>query len=577
MASTLSFQGVTTGLQTDALIKAIIEQDGLPVQRLKDRQTLNTKRSAALNSMRTSMAALTTSMAALYDKLASRAVSSTDSNGIFATATATGAASGSYEVKVSTVATKGQLGPIMAGGVPTSLAVQDPNAAIITGSGSFAVQGTDGVTKAFALTNNSLNGLRDAINASGAGVTASVINSGTGDNPYQLVLTAKETGTGAAATGGKVTLAAVNNENGSATTVIDSSTVKLGAGIGGALDLTGGGTFANPTGLSGGLASSGSGIAKDAVFSVNGIELTRKTNVVSDAVDGVTFTLKKGDATNTTTLTVAQDKASATAGMQDLVTKFNALLKVYKDASTVTRDSSGENTSGPLVGDYVARSVISQVRSALSGTPDGLSPSALYQSAAQIGLKTNTDGTLTLDTLAFQDALDKDPDAVKKVFSFSGTSTNGSVSFSSGTAATQTGDVGFDLTYGAGGAISGSLTYGGTTYSGLTGTNGALLGPGGTPLEGLSLAVTGSGSGTITLSRGIGQKLQDLISSLTSYSGTLETTRSNLTEQNKTLTTRIEAGQALLDKRQATLKAQFDKMEATISQLRSASSSLSGL
>ncbi|HOX53196.1 MAG TPA: flagellar cap protein FliD N-terminal domain-containing protein, partial [Fibrobacteria bacterium] len=201
---------MTTGLQTDSLIKAIMAQDALPVERLKDRQILNTKRSAALNSMRTSMTSLTVGMASLYDKLSSKAVSSTDPDGKFVTATASGGASGAFEVKVTSVATRGQLAPTLSGGAPTNMAVADPNAPILTsGSGSFAVKGTDGVVKAFQLTNNSLNGLRDAINASGAGVTASIVNTGSGSNPFQLVLTAKETGTGV--TGGSVSLAAIEN------------------------------------------------------------------------------------------------------------------------------------------------------------------------------------------------------------------------------------------------------------------------------------------------------------------------------------------------------------------------------
>jgi flagellar hook-associated protein 2 len=569
MASSLSFQGVTSGLQTDALIQAIMERDGLPVQRLKDRQTLNTQRSAALNSMRLSMSSLSVSMAAFYDKLNARAVSSTDSNATFVTATATGAVGGSYEVKVANVATKGQLGPVMSGGEPTSMAVADPNAAILTSTnGSFAVQGTDGVVKAFKLTNNSLNGLRDAINASGAGVTATVVNSGSGANPYQLILTAKETGTGT--TGGVVRLAAIKNEDAGTTDTTVVASLGIAAGT-----LTG--TIASPGDLSGGLSSAGSGIAQDALFSVNGVQLTRKTNTVKDAVDGVTFTLRKGDGTNATTLTVAQDKSAATAGMQDVLTKFNALLKVYKDASTAVKGSDGEVVPGALTGDSTARSVINQVRAALNSNPDGISASALYKSGAELGIKTAIDGTLSLDVTAFQAALDKDPDAVKRVFSFSGASTNGNVSFTGGSSATQTGAVDFDVTYGAGGAISGSLTYNGVTYSGLSGVNGTLQGPTGSPLEGLNLAVTGSGTGTLTLSRGVGQKLQDLIANLTSYTGTIETTRTGLDEQNKSLTQRIESGQVLLDKRKAVLKAQFDMMEATLSQMRSASSSLSGI
>jgi flagellar hook-associated protein 2 len=574
MASSLSFQGVTTGLQTDALISAIMQQEGQGVQRLKDRQTQNTKRSTALESLVTGMNSLTISMAQLYDSFNSRAVTSTDADSTFVTATASGAANGSYEVKVSKVATTGRLSSTMVGGEPTTLAVADPNAAILTGSSnSFAVQGTDGAVKTFQLANNSLNGLRDAINASGAGVTASNVNTGQGSNPYQLVLTSKDattgyTDTGTGVTGGVLTLAALGDTGVVASLGITTGTLTVD-------------TDGKTTGISGGLFSTGTSVAQDAEFSINGIDMTRKSNIVKDAVDGVTFTLKKGDGTNSTTLTVAQDKTTATAAMQDVITKYNAILTTYKQASTVTKDSTdstGEtNISGPLANDIVARSVISNLRSILHGTPEGMAGSATFKSAAELGIKTLADGTLSLDTTAFNAALDKDPVAVKNVFTFSGTTTNGSVSLVQGTSKTATGNVGFDVTYGAGGAITGSLTVGGTTYSGLTGTNGTLQGPVGSPLEGLTLNVTGSGTGTLTLSRGIGQKLQDMISDLTSYSGSIEATRTNLDAQNRDLATQIASGQANLDKRQAALQKQFNEMEATVAQLRTSSSSLSAL
>jgi len=547
MATTMSFQGVTTGLQTDNLIKAIIARDSGGVERLQGRQALNVKRSAALASMRSGMTNITVSMAKLFDSFANRAVTSSDSTGAFATATATGAASGSYEVKVASVATKGQLGPTMVDGLPTTLAMADANTAITSGTGNFTVTGTDGVAKTFELTNNSLNGLRDAINASGAGVTATVVNSGKGGNQYQLVLTAKETGTGT--TSGVVSLRASG---------FTSTEASLGD-------------------LAGGLSSTPAGTAKDAVFSINGIEMTRKSNVVTDAVDGVTFTLKKGDATNTTTLTVGQDKANATAAMQDVIAKFNAVLKTYKDASAVSKTDTGVTNQGPLTSDVVARSVINDLRSVLRGNPDGLPDSATFKSAADLGIKTNADGTLSLDTTIFQAALDKDPVAVKNVFAFSGSSTNGAVSFASGGSKTATGAVDFAITSGVGGALTGSLTVGGTTYADLSVTNGVLTGPAGTPLEGLKLNVTGPGTGALTLTRGIGSKLQDLITSLTSYSGTIETTRTSIEAQNKILATRIESGQANLEKKRLALKAQFDKMESMVSQLRAASSSLSGI
>jgi len=564
MASPISFQGLSSGIQTDALVSAILAQEGRGVDALKARQDRNKLRATALNSLKTNMTSLSLSLAALQDKFNARTVTSNDTNNAYVTATASGAATGSYDIKVSTLATKGQLSPTQG----VTLSVADPSAAIFSSpKASFAVQGTDGVIKAFEVTNNSLNGLRDAINASGAGVTATVVNSGSGTNPYQLVITAKETGTGS--TAGIVKFAAIDNADSSATTLVSNAGVTLGSLAGSVT-----GTFATPTGITGGLSSSVA--ATDAQFTVNGISLTRKSNVVTDAAAGVTFTLKQGGQTGSTTLTVAQDKAAATAGMQDVVTKFNAMLKTYKDGATTIKNADGSINQGPLSGDSGTLAMISQIRNTLLGSSAGLSGSSAFQNAASLGIKTLSDGTLSLDSTVFQAAIDKDPAAAKRLFAFSGDSTNGAVSVQSGTSKTATGTVTFTIdSYTAGGAVSGTFT--GTPNGPITlsGTNGVLNGTG--DLDGLSLAVTGLGSGTLTLSRGAGQAARDLITNLTSTgTGSIATTLTNLDAQNRTLTTQIDAGQSALARRKKVLQAQFSKMEVAIAQMRASAGSLSG-
>ena len=566
MASPISFQGLSTGLQTDALISAILAQEGKKVEALTARQARNTAKTAALNSMKSGMSSLFVSLASLQDKFNARTVTSTDPNNVNVTATATGAAAGSYDLKVTTLATKGRISSTLdVSGNPTNLAVADPAAAIFSGGGgkaSFAVRGTDGVLKAFEVTNNSLNGLRDAINASGAGVSASIINTGAGANPYQLVVTAKDTGTGT--TAGVVTLAAIANA--------DASVASVNAGLGittGTLS----GTFAAPTSLAGGLTSGASGLsAVDADFTLNGIQLHRQTNVVKDAAEGVTFTLKQGGQTGTTTLTVAQDKTTATAGMQDVLTKFNAILKTYKDASTATKDANGTIIPGALTGDATSRSIVSQIRSTLTGASSGLSGTSAFQTLASLGIKTNTDGTLSLNTTTFQSAIEKDPAAALRLFTFTGVSNNGVVAFQSAGAGTATGAVAFTIdSYVPGGAVSGTLN--GIPVSG---SNGTLVGTG--SLAGLTIGVTGTGSGTLTLTRGAGQAASDLISSYTASSGgSLAALLTGIEGQNRTLDTQIAAGQSALDRRKKVLQAQFARMEIAIGQLKAAGGSLTTL
>jgi len=568
MSSPLSFQGLSTGLQTDTLVNAILQQEGQPLQRLQDRQTRNNLRVAALQSLKTNMTSLSTSLATLGStSFDARSVTSTDTNNTYVTATATGAVAGNYDLKVGQVATRGRISPTLTGGVPSNLAVADPLATpVFSGtSASFAVQGTDGVIKTLTLNtaNNTIYGLRDAINAlgtadpnvvgsKGLGVVATVVNTGTGANPYQLILTAKDTGTGT--TGGKVTIADVTGGGAINTLGITAGTVD---------------SLTAPTTLSGGLGSAAADMAVDAKFTVNGIDLTRKSNTVTDAVDGVTFNLKQGGQATATTLTVAVDKSAITSAMQDVISKFNTMVKAYKDAS---------GTGGALANDPSVRSFISQIRAALSGSPSGLPASASFTSTADLGIKTNRDGTLSLDTTVFQAALEKDSAAAKKVFAFSGASTNGVVSFYGGSAKTATGSLGFNITsFTSGGAVTGTFTVGGTDYV-LTGSNGTLSGATGTPLEGLILSVTGTGSGTLSLSRGVGQAARDSISDLTaSGTGNLAMILSSIDGQNSNLTRQISEGQARLDRRKEVLQAQYAQLEATVGQLQAAGQSLSGI
>ena len=410
VAQTLSFQGLASGVQTDALVSAILAQDGQGVATLQAKQTANTNQSNALTSMQTAMTTLYTSLAVMQDQLNSQTVTSTDANNSYVTATSSGAVAGNYTVSVSKVATTGRISSTLdANGNPSNLAVNSLTQQIFSGaSDTFAVQGTDGVVKPLTVTDNSLTGLRDAINNSGAGVTATIVNNGGAVNPYQLVITADSTGTGA--TQGVVTIA--DTGGGNSLGIAAGSVATDGSG--------------NQS-ITGGLTSTASGVtAQNAVFTVNGIQLTRQTNVVSDAVDGVTFNLLQGGQTGTTTLTVAQNQAAATTALQTVITNYNTIVTGYTSASTATKNSDGSINPGALSGDATSASLMVQIRSAMLGVSSGLSAAgAPYTSLASVGVSINSDGTLTLNTTAFQNALTKNPTAVVNLFTTSGGSSSG--------------------------------------------------------------------------------------------------------------------------------------------------------
>lgn len=568
-SSLSSISGITTGIDTTALINAIVAQKATGMNRLQAKKDLNDKKTAALTAMRTALTTLSLSLATLQDKLNNRTVTSTDSNNTNVTATANGVASGNYDITVKTVATKGRLSanldPVT--GFTTNLAVANPGDSALSPiftsgtSATFAVQGTDGVVKEITLdaSSNTLNGLRDKINASGAGVTASVVNMGKGPNPYQLVLTAKDTGTGK--TSGVVTLAAL------------SGTVAPSLGIAA-------GSYGTPLAdgtqtIVGGTTSAASGAnATDATFTLNGIELTRTTNVVKDAVDGMTFTLKQGGQTGTTTLTVAPDKAGATAAAQDFITKYNQLMKDYHDASTSTKNADGSINQAPLASDSATRAMMANLKATLFGQTSGLPSDSAYKTLPSLGISTQADGTVYMNTITFQAAVTNDLASVQRLFTFAGSSTSPAVTFRAGGTKTVTGPVDFAITKDGSGVLWGTLTRNGVTSDPIQVTDGVLTGTG--DYAGLSLAVTDTGSGTLTLSRGVGQAAKDIISSFTSVStsGGIKSILDSIQVQNKSLSAQIQTAQTRLNQEKENLKKKFAQMESVVAQMRGSAASL---
>jgi len=573
--SALSFQGLSTGIQTDALVSAILAQDGVGVVRMQTQETQNNATSTALTQLRTQANTLMVSLAALQDTFNARTVTSTDANNTYVTATATGAVAGSYDLNVSNVATKGRISPMTVLGsdgktlVPQNLAVADPNQSVLgsASSATFAIQGTDGVIKTVNLTstNNSLNGLAAAINASGAGVTASIVNTGTGTKPYQLVITANSTGTGT--TNGVVTIADVTNQ----------TTVNGQAAAGAAVNTLGitAGTTDGQTSITGLTSSSSGTTGQNALFTLDGIQLTRQSNTVSDAVSGVTFSLLQGGETGTTTLTVAQDDGAATAGMQTVITNYNSLMTTYQTASTDTKNADGSINQAPLGGNQTASGIINQIQSTLTGASAGLAGNSAYTNLASLGVTTNADGTLSLSTTIFKQAIDQDPAAALRLITFSGRSSNGILTVTGGGSQTATGAVNFTVTKNGDGTFTGVFTGTPNGPITLTSSNGTFNGTG--DLAGLTMGVTGAGSGTLTLARGAAQAVSDLIAQNAGYgSGVLATALANITSQNNYLDLQIAQGQAMLAQRKTALQNQFSQMEVTVGQMKASASSLLG-
>jgi flagellar hook-associated protein 2 len=214
--------------------------------------------------------------------------------------------------------------------------------------------------------------MRAAINAANIGVTATIVNDGSG-SPYRLSLSADKEGTSNA---------------------ISSITVQAGG------DTAVNNLLAyNPTTNAPVAATMNQTVAAaNAVFTVNGIPMTKSSNTVTDAIQGVTLTLTKN---STATLTVARDTKAIGTATSGVVDAYNALYSQLKIRSAY---GSATKAAGDLAGDGTLRLMTDQLRSIL-GTPTTPATGGALTNLSQVGISTQTDGSLKLDSTKLNSAI----------------------------------------------------------------------------------------------------------------------------------------------------------------------------
>lgn len=207
-------------------------------------------------------------------------------------------------------------------------------------------------------TNDSLNGVASAINAANAGVTASV-----------------------------------RSENGAFRLILKGQT-----GATNAFTLSGNGNLDYPSATSGMTVAQS---AQDALLKVDGVSYQRSSNSVSDILTGITLTLKKASPGETVSLTSTRPIEALRSTMADFVSVFNDMKSNIKSARNSTNSRSLFELERKL------NAVLSK---ALTSTTIG------PRSMADLGVTTNRDGSVTLDTKKLDAALKNYPDAVEAIF-----------------------------------------------------------------------------------------------------------------------------------------------------------------
>jgi flagellar hook-associated protein 2 len=435
--SGLATPGVGSGLDVNTIVGKLMAVEQQPITLLNQQEASYQAKLSAYGSMKGAVSSFQTAMQNLSTASKFQAMSSSSSDSTVLTASATtDATPGSFDLSVDHLA---QSQVLAASGIA------DQSAASSTGT--LVIQVGTGAAKTITLdsTNNTLTGLRDAINAAAAGVSATIVNGG-GTTPYKLVLTADSTG-------------AANTIN---------VTNNLGAGT-----------------LHDAVASLGEvRAAKDAALTVNGVAISSAGNNLNAAIPGINVNLlKAGDST----ITIARD----TSAIQGAVGQF---VKSYNDLNSTLTNLTAYNAStkqgGPLLGDSAAQKLQSDVRAIVGGTVSN-SGGALT-TLSQVGVSFQKDGSLTLDSAKLSTAVANNFSDVASLFAIQGRSSSALLTYNGSSSNTQTGSYQVNITA-AGTQASLTATTAAAVSTDITSSN-----------DTFALMVNGVASGPLTLAHGTG-------------------------------------------------------------------------
>ena len=137
----------------------------------------------------------------------------------------------------------------------------------------------------------------------------------------------------------------------------------------------------------------------NAVLTVDGVPISSATNTVSGVINGVTLNLAGPTGNTPVSLTVAPDNASITTALNQFVSAYNTAITSINSQFQVNPDGSG---AGPLEGDSSLRNVQSSLLAAVSYSVTGNGGPVNLTS---LGINTNDNGTLSVDSGALSAAL----------------------------------------------------------------------------------------------------------------------------------------------------------------------------
>lgn len=422
---TISSPGIGSNLDVNSIVSQLMAIESQPLTVLAKKEATFQAQLSAYGSVKGAMSSFQGTMSSLASlaRFQGYTANSTDAS-IVAAGAANSAVAGSYSVEVTALAQAQKL--TAAGQSSTTAAIGSGAATTLTfdfgtiagtlntGTGTynagatFTSNGASAKTVTIDSTNNTLSGIRDAINNAQIGITATIISDGSA-SPYRLVLTQNATGRDNSikiSVSGDAAISSLLAQDPAATQNL-SETIT----------------------------------AQNAAFKVDGIAISKASNTVTDAIPGVSLILQKTNAGSPIKVNVAQDTTQITSAV-------NAFVKAYNDVNKTLSDLSAYDASTKqgaiLNGDATVRALQSQIRSTLSSAITGLTGS--YTTLSQIGVSFQKDGTMAVDAAKLQSAIDSNPQGIGQLFAANGTPADSLISYSASTGNTKPGSYAVNVT-----------------------------------------------------------------------------------------------------------------------------------
>jgi len=365
-SSLTSSLGISSGINTAQLVSDLTAASFDPKQTaIGTRQTTNNARISALASAKSALSTFSTALTELLKNSDYKGQPTSNDASIAAVSTIPGGTPQGLpaQIEVKQLAT-GQVLQSTTLGAATAVA----------GTGTLTL-GAGGQSYDIVLTApaNTLADLAAAINGAGAGVTASVVTDKSG---ARLVLK------GATGADNAFTLTAGGDA--------DADLQRF--------------TF---DGTSGGMARSQT--AQNAQIAIDGVDMEFDSNEITTAIPFLRIDLNSAAPGKTVTIATNQPTSSMNDLVQEIVAAYNNLKGALNVATAASADGS---TVGLLTGDAGMRDMARSLAAFVS-TP--LAASGTYRTLNDLGVSTNRDGTLSVDTDRLAAALADDPEGITQM------------------------------------------------------------------------------------------------------------------------------------------------------------------